>query len=284
MEGFIVKNISFRKVLCLLFTFVLVTLFAACVSETVSRQPIEVKQLNDHIWLMNDNNESTGFVVVGSERAAVIDTMNGYEDVQKVARTITDLPLIVINTHGHLDHIYGNAYFDEVYIHPEDLNLAWSSYGYYNYRIMETQFDLKPVNFLNTEEEDVFDLGGVSLEVFHVPGHTQGGICLLDREDRVLFTGDTINKHCWMQLDCSIPMEDFYESLENLQGIRSEYDYILHGHTQDFDDASLYENLMAAVKEVIDGVNDKDTLYEYYGGTCMQHPFPTAEGVVVYNP
>ncbi|HKM35153.1 MAG TPA: MBL fold metallo-hydrolase [Lachnospiraceae bacterium] len=278
------KNIGFNKVLCLLFTFVLISLTTACASDVISRNPIEVKQLNDHIWLMNDNNESTGFVVVGSEKAAVIDTMNGYEDVQKIARTITDLPLIVINTHGHSDHIYGNAYFDEVYIHPNDLNLAWGEYNYFNYQTIQAQFDLKPVKFLTTEEGDVFDLGGVSLEVYHVPGHTQGGICLLDREDKVLFTGDTINKHCWMQLYNCTPMEDFYESLENLKGIRGEYDYILHGHTQDFVDASVYEDLMAAVKEVIDGVNDKDTEYQYYGGTCMQHPFPTGEGVVVYNP
>lgn len=278
------KIINLKKIICLFLTVVLAFLFTACTSETAGRQSIEVRQLNDHIWLMNDNNESTGFVVVGSEKAAVIDTMNGYEDVQNVVRTITDLPLVVINTHGHLDHIYGNAYFGEAYIHPDDLNLAWESYSYYNYKILQSQYALQPVNFLTAEDGDIFDLGGISLEVIHVPGHTRGGICLLDREDRVLFTGDTINKHCWMQLDSSTSMEEFYESLENIQRFRSEYDYVLHGHTQNFDDATLYENLMAAVREVMEGVNDKDTPYEYYGGVCMQHPFPTGEGVVVYNP
>lgn len=257
---------------------------SACADETVSPSTMEVKQLNDHIWLMNDNNQSTGYIVVGSEKAAVIDTMNGNEDVEKVVRTITDLPLVVINTHGHSDHIYGNAFFEEVYIHPDDLGMARQEYLSYAYQYIERKFELRAVNFLDTQEGDVFDLGEVTLEVYHVPGHTPGGICLLDREDRVLFTGDTINRCCWMQLNNCLSIEELYESLDNLQGIRAEYDDILHGHAQDFDDASLYEELMAAVKEVIDGVNENDTQYQYFGGTCMQHPFPNGAGVVVYNP
>ena len=61
---------------------------------------IKTEKINDHIWLMNDNDEATGYLVTGTEKALVIDTMNGYEDVRKLAETLTDLPLIVVNTHG----------------------------------------------------------------------------------------------------------------------------------------------------------------------------------------
>ena len=54
----------------------------------------------------------------------MIDTMIGYEDVHAVVRTLTDLPLVVVNTHGHCDHIYGNIYFEEAYIHPKDIELT----------------------------------------------------------------------------------------------------------------------------------------------------------------
>ena len=70
---------------------------------------IKIKKLNGHIYLLDDNGEATGYLVTGKEKAAVIDTMNGIEDVHKAVRTITDLPLVLINTHGHCDHIFGLA-------------------------------------------------------------------------------------------------------------------------------------------------------------------------------
>ena len=78
---------------------------------------IKVKQINDHVWLLNDNDESTGYLVTGSERGLIIDTMTGYGNVRKVAEEITDLPLTVVNTHGHPDHIYGNVNVDKVNKH-----------------------------------------------------------------------------------------------------------------------------------------------------------------------
>lgn len=59
---------------------------------------IKVKQINNHIWLLNDNDESTGYLVTGSERGLIIDTMTGYGNVRKVAEEITDFPLTVVNT------------------------------------------------------------------------------------------------------------------------------------------------------------------------------------------
>jgi len=85
---------------------------------------IKVKKLNDHIYLLDDNGDATGYLVVGSKKALVIDTMNGYENVYDVVRTMTDLPLMVVNTHGHCDHIFGNVYFDEAYMNPDDNEVA----------------------------------------------------------------------------------------------------------------------------------------------------------------
>ena len=85
---------------------------------------IKTEKINDHIWLMNDADEGTGYLVTGSRSALVIDTMNGYENVKQLAETLTGLPLTVVNTHGHPDHIYGDAYFEEVYMHPDDHALA----------------------------------------------------------------------------------------------------------------------------------------------------------------
>ena len=85
-----------------------------------------MKEMAPGIWLMDEAHEATGYLVIGEEKACVIDTMNGYNDLYQAVRRITDKPLTVINTHGHPDHIFGNIYFDRAFLHPADLPLARS--------------------------------------------------------------------------------------------------------------------------------------------------------------
>jgi len=88
-----------------------------------------IKQLKPFLYLMDEAHEATGYIVVGDERVCVIDTMNGYNDLHKVVREITDKPIVVVNTHGHPDHIFGNVYFDEAYMNPKDFEMASSFFN-----------------------------------------------------------------------------------------------------------------------------------------------------------
>ena len=85
---------------------------------------LKIQRINDHIWLLNDHDEGTGYLVTGTDKALVIDTMYGQEDLKEAVKTLTDLPLMLVNTHGHFDHTYGNLYFDKAYIHPADIGIA----------------------------------------------------------------------------------------------------------------------------------------------------------------
>ncbi len=245
---------------------------------------IKISKVNAHIWLLNDNNEATGYLIAGKEKALVIDTMLGYEDVHAVVRMLTDLPLIVVNTHGHCDHIYGNIYFKEAYIHPKDIELSQREFADSRFQTAVEPLGLKPAEFCAVREGDVFDLGGLTLEVYETPGHTPGGIVLLDRADRILFTGDTIIEQTWMQLEESMPMEILLESLDKVQKIRSEFDYVLTGHSRQIEDASLCESHRIAVKEVCDGMTENDVRYEWFGGSCMAHPYGAEPRRIVYQP
>lgn len=246
---------------------------------------IKIEQINDHIWLMNDADESTGYLVVGSERALVIDTMNGWENVRRVAESLTELPLTVVNTHGHPDHIYGNVYFDEVYLHPDDWELARKYTSIPEYRSEVERRGLTEPRYLPVCQGDNFDLGGIALEVYHVPGHTPGCICLLDRKDRILFTGDTVIEQTWMQMEESLPMHVLYHSLQSIAQIRGAFDYILTGHTRaHLEDAALVEAQRRAVREVLDGKNEGDVPYEWYGGTAIAHPYGAEPRKIVYRP
>jgi glyoxylase-like metal-dependent hydrolase (beta-lactamase superfamily II) len=244
---------------------------------------IKVKQMNDHIYLMDDDGEATGYLVVGSEKALVIDTMNGYEDVYELVRTLTDLPLMVVNTHGHCDHIFGNIYFEEAYMDPNDIAIAKEHMAFPEFVLNCRKYDLVMPPFRPISDGDVIDLGGLTLDVISLPGHTPGGICLLLREDRILFTGDSINHHLWMQLPECSKLEEFLHNLDNIMYLSKEADLILHGHAQGFDDISLLAELRAGVVDLIETRGEGDKDYKWFGGVGKQHPFGDGKSVICYS-
>ena len=58
------------------------------------------------------------YLVVGEQASLVIDTGIGTVNVKELAQSVTDKKLLLVNTHGHLDHIGCDALFDSVYAHP----------------------------------------------------------------------------------------------------------------------------------------------------------------------
>ena len=145
----------------------------------MSNQRAIIKQLLPHLYLIDDAGESTCYLLCGREKAMLIDTVNGMEDLHAIVRTLTDLPLIVVNTHGHCDHIFGNAFFEEAFLHPADRALAAEHFA-----MFQEEYDkqgLQPCPFRDAAIGQVFDLGGLELEVVSLAGHTAGSIGLLDR-------------------------------------------------------------------------------------------------------
>ena len=135
-------------------------------------------------------------------------------------------------------------------------------------------------------------LGGRHLEVYELPGHTPGGIVLLLPEERILFTGDSVNHHLWMQLEGCSPMDEFVKSLDRIMFLEERADRILHGHGRDFDDISLMRCLRDGAEELARGHTEHDLPYRYFGGEARQHPFAClpdrhyqqADHVICYRP
>ncbi|MBE7071000.1 MAG: MBL fold metallo-hydrolase [Ruminococcaceae bacterium] len=236
------------------------------------------KQLIPGIYLLDEGHLATGYVVEGEEKVCVIDTMNGFTDIKSFVRGFTDKPIVVVNTHGHPDHIFGNVYFDEALIHERDLALAemFAKEPAFIEACKNYGFTMPP--FKTIKEGDVIDLGGKTLEIYELPGHTPGGIVLLLKEDRILFTGDSINHYLWMMLDGCLPMKDFVSSLERIMFLEDKADRILHGHASDFDDISLMRCILQGAKEIVAGKTEGDGPYEWFGGVAKKHSFPLVEG------
>ena len=239
--------------------------------------------INDHVWLLDDNHAATCYVVAGTKQAAVIDTSIGMSNIRAVAETLTPLPLVCINTHGHGDHIGGNWAFDKAYMNLADLPLAEESINIPEMQAAMKQFGIRFPSFENIEDGQVFDLGGVVLEAIHFPGHTAGEIVLLDRKDRILFAGDGMVQHLWLQLEESLPVRTQIESMERLLPLRDQFDTILHGHCQAPCCIELFDTMLAALKDLEAGNTENDIDYECFGQVCKAHPYQPEDRRIVYK-
>lgn len=242
----------------------------------------KIKEVLEKVYLIDDAGDSTCYLVCGRDKAVLVDTANGYEDLRVIVRTLTDLPVMVVNTHGHGDHIFGNVYFDEAYIHPEDLALAEYFFGCAKEDL--DKHGLKPCPLKPIEVGDRIDLGDRELEVVSLRGHTAGSIGLLDRTQRALYTGDGLNFHLWMQLDHSLSIREVQKTFLHVkEKYAKDFDWILTGHAKDLRGADVLDLLLNACDEILAGRTENDPPYEFFGGTCSQHPLNDVPGeVIVY--
>lgn len=137
-------------------------------------------------------------VIVGDDKAVLWDTGNGDVDIKSyVEQNITDKPLIVMNSHGHVDHVRGNALFDEVYIKQEDVEVAKSAMALENmhgHPTSDAVKNAKGCTFKFLKDYQEFDLGGRSVKVIPIPGHSLGCIGIIDSKTKILFSGDAVLK------------------------------------------------------------------------------------------
>ena len=82
-----------------------------------------VTDLGRKTWQIDSYHAVSMFLIEGDESAMLIDTGAGIGDLKAQVEQLTDKPVIVVNTHGHLDHTGGNMQFKEVWVDPDDLEM-----------------------------------------------------------------------------------------------------------------------------------------------------------------
>ena len=104
-------------------------------------------------------------------------------------------PVKLLNTHGHFDHIMGNAFVATKwqipsYIHKEDKHHLLRAKQYtemFGYKIEQP-----PVDTIDLEDEANVNFGNSTLRVIHTPGHSKGGVSLVSDDDKFVITGDSL--------------------------------------------------------------------------------------------
>ena len=179
------------------------------------------------------------FLLCGKEKAALIDTGMNCPSAKELAQSLTDLPLILINTHADPDHISGNGAFETVYMSPAEEE---------NYRAHGGEGTLIPV-----KEGDVIDLGERELSVIDIPGHTPGSIALLDKRDRALISGDSVQDGRIFMFGSRRNMPRYIESLKHLLEYDGSYDTVYPMHGTFPVEPGLVGKLLSGAGDVLEG-------------------------------
>ncbi|MCQ2483343.1 MAG: MBL fold metallo-hydrolase [Clostridia bacterium] len=235
-----------------------------------------VKKIKDNLYVLTERSAS-GFLLIGEEKACMIDTMFGFTYSMEDIRKLTDKPIIVINTHGHGDHVLGNINFEKAYLHPDDRELAEKTLKQYRWLGGPKRFRRTWPVFEEIHEGDIVDLGGLELKVYELPGHTKGGIVLLCPQLRILFTGDGINHYLFMFLKDSISIKEYLTNLKRLEFLENEADYILHGHGDSLNDISLIKYEIKGAEEILNGDTKNDEKVRIMGMQAFKHSYKADE-------
>ena len=150
------------------------------------------------------------FLLLGEEKAVLIDTGLGIDNIKRITDQFTTLPIDVFTTHVHTDHIGSHEEFKRIYVHDGDKD--WLVNGIKGLPIEQIRKDISRDITLPTPETfnpntykpfqgepsgllkdgDIFELGNRRLIIYHTPGHSPGHISIFDETNGYLFTGDLL--------------------------------------------------------------------------------------------
>jgi len=258
----------------------------------VRRLPNDVFSIQEpHHW-----QKVISFLILGDERAALFDTGMGIRDISKVVAKLTNLDVIVVNSHTHFDHVADNHRFDEIYVFDHPNALKWLTHGQTSDML---QFDSRPEAFPGGYPEgfdpdkyiihpvnekainllhdgDLIDLGNRQLEVLHTPGHSPDSIMLLDRGKRALFTGDTFYPDfLFAFIDDErggSNLQIYEDTMVEIAKLSADLDYLYCSHTKPLVDPSVLNDAAKAFAEVIRGEAEFE-IQELYGQKLRVHEF-----------
>lgn len=223
------------------------------------KKNVNVEKINNDTWVVSEGKgrgRTHSYLLTGEAAAAVIDTGLGLTDLKKETEKLTKKEVMVINTHGHLDHVSRNYQFQKVYLHPRDEGLYFDGINYekrkklYSERFvgkgvpewLVNSIFFRPIldpvcrlpqkkDYLPLKDGMTIDLGNRELRVIETPGHTQGSVCILDEKNRMLFTGDTLcEQGVLLNFVHSADLKTYSESLKKLKAVSGKYDFLYPGH------------------------------------------------------
>ena len=219
------------------------------------------------IYEPHQSEETISYLITGDTRALLFDTGMGIGDIQAVTHKLTKLPVAVLNSHTHNDHVGGNWQFRIVYGMDTDFtrNSARGSSTDAQAEVapgevcgaLPNRFDRKNYrthawkiqDFMR--DGDRIDLGGRSLEIIATPGHTPDAVSLFDRDHGLIFTGDTYypGGAIWLYRP-ETDLDAYGASIRRLAALAPRIQMVLGAHNLPVAPSSVLSQLVTAFDAV----------------------------------
>lgn len=226
--------------------------------------------------------EVISYLILGSDRALLFDTGMGISNIQGVVAGLTRLPVSVVNSHTHNDHVGDNWRFSDVYGMDTDYTRA-SARGSRDAAQAELAPDeicgalpagfdakayaTKPFHITHwLHDGDTIDLGGRTLKVIGTPGHTPDAIALLDEKNGLLFTGDTFYLGPIYLFVRETDLDAYVASVQKLAAMAPHLQLLVPAHNTPVADPRYLPQVVTAIQQVRRGEVKpvaKDGKHEY---------------------
>ena len=209
----------------------------------------EVQHFPHGITMIREPHQSEdvkSYLVEGERDVAIIDTGTGAGDFPGLVASLSSKRPRVLQSHGHWDHAGHSFAFEEVLIHPSEVEgmkrgfpaqryITAFSPEFADVAFIPAGFDpsggMRGTEATGTiEHGDRIDLGNRVLEVIHTPGHSAGGVTFLDRTGRALFVADVVYLSSMYLFFPDSDAEAFRVSLDRLVAVLDEVDRVFPAH------------------------------------------------------
>jgi len=216
--------------------------------------------------------EVISYLIIGTKQAVLFDTGMGIGDIHNLVSRMTSRPIVVLNSHTHNDHVGGNWQFEFVF----GMDTAFTRANAKGSR-EDAQAELgaemicgdlpKTFNRANyatrpwkismvVRDGFKINLGGRAVEIIATPGHTPDAICLFDRENGLLFTGDTYDPAAIWLYRPETDMDAYVASVKKIAALESHVKTVLGAHNIPVAEPAVLPKLVAAIEAVRGGKGD----------------------------
>ena len=225
------------------------------------------KEIGKGIYHIGDGRGNFCTLITGETGAILFDTMLGFDDLKGYVMELTRFEPMVINSHCHFDHAGGNHQFDRVHMSREEFPLLDLAYSRLPTLTQTLHADLSAMECCYTdrdriasiEPETVIDLGGRTVKVLALPGHTPGSIGLLCQEDRLLLAGDALSPQYCIFFQESLPKEVSKATIHSLWD--QPFDHFLSAHFEMMFPKRIMEKFEACF-ELVEKKRGMDYVYQ----------------------